>query len=28
LNFLNDKYRMQVKVDFLTNMVANSLVLE
>jgi Fe-S oxidoreductase len=28
LNFLNDKYGMQVKVDFLTNMVANSLVLE
>jgi Fe-S oxidoreductase len=28
LNFLNDKYGMQVKVEFLTNMVANSLVLE
>jgi Fe-S oxidoreductase len=28
LNFLNDKYGMQVKVEFLTNLVANSLVLE
>jgi Fe-S oxidoreductase len=28
LNFLNDKYRMEVKVEFLTNLVANSLVLE
>jgi Fe-S oxidoreductase len=28
LNFLNDKFRMQVKVEFLTNLVANSLVLE
>jgi Fe-S oxidoreductase len=28
LNFLNDKYKMEVKVDFLTNMVANSLVVE
>jgi hypothetical protein len=28
LNFLNDKYGMQVKVEFLTNVMANSLVLE
>jgi Fe-S oxidoreductase len=28
LNFLNDKYGMKVKVEFLTNLVANSLVLE
>jgi Fe-S oxidoreductase len=28
LNFLKDKYQMQVKVEFLTNLVANSLVLE
>jgi Fe-S oxidoreductase len=28
LKFLNDKYKMEVKVEFLTNMVANSLVLE
>ena len=28
LNFLNDKYHMEVKVEFLTNLVANSLVVE
>ena len=28
LNFLNEKYHMGVKVEFLTNMVANSLILE
>lgn len=28
LKFLNDKHKMEVKVEFLTNMVANSLVLE
>lgn len=28
LNFLNDKYKMEVKVEFLTNLVANSLVVE
>jgi Fe-S oxidoreductase len=28
LNFLNDKYRMEGKVEFLSNLVANSLILE
>lgn len=28
LNFLNEKYKMEVKVEFLTNLVANSLVVE
>ena len=27
LNFLNDKFKMEVKVEFLTNLVANSLIL-